>query len=143
VKYAFTFLLVFIGSFVFAQQEKLMLMIRDQVVMINLENGSGNTIFTINPANNSDTDMLNIRIKNDSPGKGWKRSFFVYDKSGEAVKDFKQLNQQLFSIRFGELKKILTPQTEYFIYTTAIPSDPQQAMLVKPGRKLVCAIKIL
>ncbi len=143
MKYAFSFLFVLLGLSSFAQQAKLMVMIRDQAVIINLDRNNNNKVFEINPSNYSDNDSLKIRVKSDSLINGWKRNFFVYDSNGESVKDFQQLNNKNYIISFGELRKSLTPQQEYFIYTTAIPSDPQQAMLVKPGRQLVCAIKIL
>ncbi|MBS1747146.1 MAG: hypothetical protein JST21_13330 [Bacteroidetes bacterium] len=143
MKCVFSFLLLFLGMSTFAQQEKLLLMIRDQAVFINPDRDNMKNVFAINPSNYSDNDSLIIRIKTDSLIYGWNRSFFIYDSNGVSVLDFIQLDNKAYKIYFDELKKLLVPQQTYYIYSSAIPSNPQQAMLVKPGKKLVCAIKIL
>ena len=47
-----------------------------------------------------------------------------------------------YCIKQSELKILLQPNEEYSIYTTALPKDPQKAMLVRVARTLVCKIKI-
>lgn len=87
-------------------------------------------------------DLLTISVSNEEIAKDWKRSFIVYDSSDKAITAFAEMKSGSYCIKISGLKTILNPDEEYFIYTTALPEDPQKAMLVRVARILVCTIKI-
>ena len=91
----------------------------------------------------SENNFLTIKVEKDEIEKDWKRSFSIYDSTENAIKDFVLMKDGSYCIKLSEIKTLLKPNQEYFIYTIAIPKDPKKAMLVKVARTIVCKIKIL
>jgi hypothetical protein len=127
------------------------LMVQEMQFTISANNKS----ITITPDNNIDTvfklnknefiknGLLTVHVSNDEIEKDWKRSFVIYDSSDNVVLTFTQIKDKNFCITSNDLVKKLTPEQEYYIYTTAIPEDPKKAMSVRVARMLVCKFKIL
>jgi len=86
--------------------------------------------------------LLTIFVNNDEIGEDWKRNFSICDSSGNILQDFLQAQDGSYYIKMSGLKTVWNPDSKYFIYTIALPKDPQKAMLVKVARILVCKIKI-
>ena len=143
MKYMVLLLAVFVSLPGLAQQTKAQVFISDEVISVNLDDDNSSRILSINASQFSNNDVLKIRVENDLLARDWDRRFFIYDSTGNPVKDFVKLNDGSDCIKFSDLKQLLYPRKEYYIYTTAVPTDTQKAMMVKMGRTLVCKIKIL
>jgi len=142
MRYFLSFLIMLINSVSFSQDVRLSVFIRDEVINVTTANENKDKILLLNKAQFSDDDVLKIRVST-TIDTARKRNFYVYDNAGSAVCDFILTDDGTYSIEFGQLKKLLQPQQAYFIYTTILPSDPNKAAMMKPGKQLVCAIKIL
>lgn len=69
------------------------------------------------------------------------RSFFIY-KDDSWIMDIPTTKKnKVFCIKSGDITNKLQPG-KYEVFTIAIPSDPEIAKLVKPGRVKVCTIII-
>jgi hypothetical protein len=142
MKYILAVLMILPVVHAFSQEMQINVSANNKSISVSPDDKNTDKLFVIEnaPAGN---DFLTIRITNDETEKDWKRSFSIYDSTGNAIKDFVFMKDGSYCTRISELKKALQPQQDYFIYTMAIPKDPNKAMLVKVARKLVCKIKIL
>ena len=109
---------------------------------ITLDSENKNNLLIIDSSKLISNDFLTIKVDDELENKEWKRSFFIYDNANNAIKDFVLMKDNSYCIKLNELKTLLAPGKEYFIYTTALPKDPKKAMLVKLAKQLVCKIKI-
>jgi hypothetical protein len=141
MKYILIVLFLFIYTAAFSQEVKLTVSANATSLNISLDSNNANTLFVINDGRFSDNDFLTIKV-DTSANKEWKRNFFIYDSLNTAIKDFVLMKDESYCIKLNNLKKLLMPDKEYFIYMMAIPKDPQKAMLVKMAKQLVCKIKI-
>jgi protease II len=136
-------ILLSVASACFSQETKITITDNKEILHISLDSNNENNLFLIHAAQFSNNDFLIIKVDSDSAYKDWKRSFFIYDSANTAIKDFVLMKDETYCLKLNELKKLLVIEEPYFIYTTAIPKDPQKAMLVKVAKQLVCKIKIL
>ena len=113
----------------------------DKSLVAAAEEDNANKLFEID-SKTIGVDLLTISVEDEEIEKDWKRSFIVYDSSDKAITEFPEMHNGTYSIKVSGLKEMLSPDEKYFIYTTAMPEDPQKAMLVKVARILVCVIKI-
>ena len=143
MKYILIALLLTIAATSFSQETKITITARDQTLHLYLDSNNANSLFIIHNASFSGNDYLTIKVDGDSTYKNWKRNFSIYDTANAAIKDFVLMKDETYCLKLNDLKKLLALEQSYFIYTTAIPKDPQQAMLVRVAKQLVCKIKIL
>ncbi|MEP6465738.1 MAG: hypothetical protein ABJB05_05515 [Parafilimonas sp.] len=136
-------LLLFISSSAFSQQAQIIISTNNNSLQISPDSNNINKLFVINNAIFSDKDYLTIKVNSESDKKEFNRKFFIYDSSNIAIKDFVLMSDGTYCLKLNDVSKLLLPQKEYFIYTTAIPKDVKKAMLVKMAKRLVCKIKIL
>lgn len=141
MKFIFSFFIIAAAFKTFSQDLKYSVLIGDQGFVVSLDDDNKNKLLLINPAHFSNNDALTISVEGEEV-KEWKYNFFIYDSTDNGIADFVQMKNDVYCIKFDALKKLLKAQQQYFIYTTAIPADPQKAMLVKPARRLVCIVKI-
>jgi len=125
----------------FSQEMQISVSANNKSITVSPDDKNTDKLLVIESAP-ADNDFLTIRISNEAKDKDWKRSFSIYDSADTAIKDFVLMKDGSYCTRISELKKDLHPQQDYFIYTIAIPKDPNKAMLVKVARRLVCKIKI-
>ncbi len=89
----------------------------------------------------SSTSIFEISNLSKTDRASQNRSFFIY-KDDTWVMDIPSTKKnKVFCIKSTEIIKKLQPGM-YEVYTIAIPSDPEIAKLVKPGRVKVCSIII-
>ena len=113
----------------------------DKSLVVAAEEDNADKLFEID-SKTIGVDLLTISVEDEEIEKDWKRSFIVYDSSDKAITEFPEMHNGTYSIKISGLNILLSPDEKYFIYTTALPEDPQKAMLVKVARILVCVIKI-
>lgn len=124
-----------------AQSMQFTITVNNKSLVTSAADNNTNNVFETDSKMVGD-DVLTISVSNEEIAKDWKRSFAIYDSSDEAITSLTEMKNGSYSIKISGLKKMLSPDKDYFIYTTALPEDPQKAMLVKVARILVCTIKI-
>ena len=127
---------------VFSQEMQITISANNDSITVSPDNNNKNKLLTISNSPSAGNNFLIINVVNEETDKDWKRNFFIYDSADNAVKNFVLMNDGSYCIKLSTLFTILQPQHDYFIYTTAIPKDPNKAMLVKVARRLICKIKI-
>jgi hypothetical protein len=77
------------------------------------------------------------------PDDGWKRSIMIYNEKDLLIaqKDFDG-DTGTWSIDVTTFKKYCRQQKKIFVYTTAIPKDPQMAAMVRVRRILLCTLHL-
>ena len=143
MKFILLVLLVFPFATLVAQNMEITVSADNKSITVSPDDDNSDKLFTINTSSSAGNNFLTIKVADEEIDKDWKRSFFIYDNTGNAVKDFVLMPDDSYCIKIIDLSKLLQPQKDYFISTTAISKDPQKAMLVKVARQLVCEIKIL
>ena len=126
----------------FCQEMQINVSANNKSITVSADDKNTDKLFVIE-GSTAGNDFLTIRIINEEAAKDWKRSFSIYDSTRNAIKDFVLMKDGSYCTRISELKTGVVPQQDYYIYTMAIPKDPNKAMLVKVAPKLVCKIKIL
>ncbi len=112
---------------------------------------SGTESITVSPKEDNQEELfvynatggnaLTIIVIKDDIDTDWKRNFTIYDKADSALQDFTLMKIGNYCIKSSTLASKLNAGEVYHIYTTALPKDPEKAMLVKIRRILVCKIK--
>ena len=128
---------------VFPQDMRFTVSANNKTLTVSPDDENTDTVFEIEKTQYGNSSLLTIRVANEEIDKDWKRSFSIYDKDDNAIKDFTLMKDGSYCIKMNELVTQLHQQQEYFIYTTALPKDPKKAMLVKIARRPVCRIRIL
>lgn len=141
MKYILIALITFIAIISKAQDKTVTVSSQGTKISVVIGDEENDTkIFSLNIADAK--SFLSVCIDNKKGDKDWKRNFAIYDSTGNSVKDFTPMKSGSFCIKISDLKPLLQPIQTYYIYTTAVPVDPQKAMLVKMGRQIICALKI-
>jgi hypothetical protein len=77
---------------------------------------------------------------NEKPEKGWKRETSVVD---DAENELVKRGSRKVALSQGELKSILSKGiTRFHVFSWTIPTDPQQAALVRVRRVHLCTIVV-
>ena len=128
---------------IFSQDLQFTVSANNKTFTMSPDNDNANNLLLISSIEPDGNNFLTIHVVNEEIDKDWKRSFSVYDSTGNAIKDLTLMKDGSYCIKLNELKILLHPQQDYAVYTTAIPKDPKKAMLVKVARTFICKIRIL
>ncbi|MEO8712711.1 MAG: hypothetical protein ABI405_11335 [Parafilimonas sp.] len=143
MKFILSVLLVIPFASLIAQDMEITVCANNNSLTVSPDDDNSDKLFVINTSSSADNNFLTIKVADEEIDKDWKRNFFIYDSADNAIKDFVFMKDESYCIKISDLYKLIQPQKDYFIYTTALPKDPHKAMLVKVARQLVCKIKIL
>lgn len=140
-------LLIFSLSLIFkasAQEPLFNLTLQKQNLSISLDDENEEKIITLTSQPvYTKADQLVIINENWKQEKDWKRSFTLMDNEDNLISDIPEMSKQgTFCVSLENLSRSLKVGQVYRIYTVAYPRDPQQAMLVKVARRLLCIISI-
>ncbi len=128
-------------SAVFSQEMQVTISAGNNSIIVFPDNEDSTKLLVIDALQSSANKAFTIHVTNDNRDKDWKRSFAIYDSADNVLHDFVLMKDGNYCIKLSQLATLHTEE-EYFIYTVAIPKDPQKAMLVKVARTLVCKFKI-
>ncbi len=138
---ALSFLL---SSIMFAQDIQFTVSVQKQTITVLVDDDNSDKILEINLQQPFEKgDELIVKNNMWKEERDWKRNFIIFDEEdNEAAKITETKTAGLYCISPNDLKKNLEPGKKYFLYTTALPKDPQKAMEVKVRRQLVCVIEV-
>ena len=125
-----------------AQEPLFTLTLQKQSLSISPDGDNEDKIITLSlQTAYTKTDQLIIISENWKEEKDWKRSFTLMDKDDNLISDIPEMTKPgKFCVSLENLSRVLKSGQAYRLYTVAYPRDPQQAMLVKVARRLVCNI---
>ncbi len=93
----------------------------------------------LNDVNENDECIVeNIHWENE---QDMNRKFILYDNTDAEIFTLSETKPGTFALPGNEIK-LLNSGTDYYLYTMAIPKDPNIASTVRVRRILVCIIKI-
>lgn len=129
----------------FAQDVQYTVTVQKQTIAVNVEDDVTDKILHIDltqPLSKGEELIVTNNLWKDETD--WKRSFIIFDKTDNQVASLTETPKDgIYCLPSKEIKKNLQSGKKYTLYTIATPKDPQQAMLVKVRRQLICTIEIL
>ena len=108
-------LLMAISGAVFSQDMRFTVSANNKSITVSPDDENADTVFDIDKAQYGNSSFLTIHVANEEIDKDWKRSFSIYDKDDNAIKDFTLMKDGSYCIKINELVTQLHQQQEYFI----------------------------
>lgn len=143
MKFLLSMLMLLPVTLNYSQEMKLTVSARNESITVAADDDNNDKIFVIkSAAANSGKDYLIVKVFNEETATDWKRSFTLYDSSSNEIASLKLMRKYEYCADLKSILPKLEKNKNYFLYTVALPTDPQKAMLVKPARRLVCKIKL-
>lgn len=143
MKFFITAFITVFTSAAFSQNLQFTVSAFDKTITVSPDEENTDNVFTFKVDQlNQPNSLITIHILHEETDKDWKRNFSIYDSTDNAIQDFVFMKDGSYCIKLQNIASKLKVNNNYFIYTIALPKDPQKAMLVKIGRRLVCEIKI-
>lgn len=103
-----------------------------------VERPDGNVV-TLNRADLSKTGTFLVKYTEKQPQTGWKRSISMVDKGENELHTH---TGNLFTISNANLKALFNKVTTIYVYTWALPTDPELAARIRIRRVHLCTIKL-
>ncbi|HEY1112798.1 MAG TPA: hypothetical protein VGE66_04535 [Chitinophagaceae bacterium] len=109
-----------------------------QKLATGVEKPEGNVV-TINRADLSGTGTFLIKYTEKEPRTGWTRTITMVDKGENELHTHKG---NLFTISNANLKKLFNKANTIYVYTWALPDDPELAARIRIRRVHLSTIKL-
>ena len=122
-----------------AQHFKISYGIKSVSVNIDEENIDKMLTLNLHDPNNKEFLVENLLAEEE---KEWVRKFLIYDSLDTEIVALKKTGASVYCLPEKTIKATLSPGNKYFLYTIALPADPEKAMTIRVRRQLLTGISV-
>ena len=133
---------VLFSSMIYAQDRNVSVKIQSDTITISLDDDNHDKSIYLHTADINTKDDIIASVLFWKDEQDWKRRFIINDENGSDMTELTEKGKGIYCKKLSDAAATLEKGKTYFIYTAALPRDPQKAMLVKVPRVLVCKLVV-